>query len=68
MGFRERRRVPVKLGYRTFCQPQAEVLQFVSGALRGSASEENCTALVREVIGCLDRGEADLAIWEDLRG
>lgn len=66
VGFRERRRVPVKLGHRTFCQPQAEVLQFVSGALRGSASEENCTALVREVIGCLDRGEADLAIWEDL--
>jgi len=37
VGFRERRRVPVKLGYRTFCRPQAEVLQFVSGGLRASA-------------------------------
>jgi hypothetical protein len=66
VGFRERRRVPVKLGYRTLCHTQAEVLQFVSGALRGTASEENCAALVREVIGALDRCGADLAIWEDL--
>jgi hypothetical protein len=66
VGFRERRRLPVKLGYRTLCHTQAEVLQFVAGALRGTASEENCAALVREVIGCLDKGEADLAVWEDL--
>jgi hypothetical protein len=66
VGFRERRRVPVKLGYRTLCHTPAEVLQFVSGALRGTASEENCAALVREVIGSLDGGGADLAIWEDL--
>lgn len=66
VGFRERRRMPIKLGYRTLCHTQADVLQFVSGALRGTASEENCAALVREVIGCLDKGEADLAVWEDL--
>ena len=66
VGFREPRSVPVKLGYRTICHTQAEVLQFVSGALRGTSSEDNCATLIGEVIRSLNKGEADLAIWDDL--
>lgn len=66
VGFRERRRVPVKLGYRTICHTEAEVLEFVSGALRGTSSEDNCATLIREVMQSLNKREADVAVWDDL--
>jgi len=66
IGVRERKKVPFKVGYRTICQPDVNVLEFVYGCLRGNASEENCAAFVREVMRSLDEREADLALWEHL--
>ena len=66
VGLRERKKMPFKLGYFTICQPEVNVLEFVYGGLRGNASEENCAALVREVMRSLDEGDADLAVWEQL--
>jgi hypothetical protein len=66
IGLREHRKMPFKLGFVTICQPEVNVLEFVSGGLRGSASESNCTAFVHEVMRSLDKGEADLARWEQL--
>jgi hypothetical protein len=43
-----------------------QFLKFVYGGLRGNASEENCAALVREVMRSLDEGDANLALWEQL--
>jgi Acetyltransferase (GNAT) domain len=66
VGLRERRKMPFKLGCFTICQPKLNVLEFVQGALRGNASEENSAALVREVIRSLDAGVGDLAVWKRL--
>ena len=41
IGLRERKKMPVKLGYFTICRPEVNVLEFVHGGLRGNASEEN---------------------------
>jgi Acetyltransferase (GNAT) domain len=54
------------MGYRTVCQPEVNVLEFVSGSLRGNASEENCAALVQQVMKSLNKGDADLALWKQL--
>lgn len=66
MGLRERKKMPLKLGYRTICKLEVNVLEFVYDGLLGNASEENCAAFVREVMRSLDEGEADLASWEHL--
>jgi len=39
----------------------ARIMCFVTGALRGNPSEENCELLVNEVLRSLSRGEADAA-------
>jgi hypothetical protein len=66
IGLRERRKMPLRFGYFTVCQPEVNVLEFVYGGLRGNASEENTAAFVRQVIRSLDEGDADLALWEPL--
>lgn len=66
VGLRERRKLSYKLGWLTICEVEINVLEFVSGALRGSASEENCAAFVRQVMRSLDEGNADMALWKDL--
>lgn len=66
VGLRERRKMPFKLGCFTICRPELNVLEFVQGALRGNASEENSAAFVREVIKSLDAGAGDLAVWKRL--
>ena len=38
----------------------------MQGALRGSASEENCAVLVRYLVRILDQGEADIVSWEQI--
>lgn len=58
--------MPFKLGYFTIYEPEVNVLELVYGGLRGNAAEENCAALVREVMRSLDEGDADLALWEQL--
>ena len=66
VGLRERKKIPVKLGHITVCQPEVNVLEFVHGGLRGAASAENCVALLQQVMRSLDQGEADLASWKQL--
>ncbi len=66
VGLRERRKLPIRLGYFTVCQPEIDVLEFVYGGLRGNASEENTAALVQQVIRSLEEGDADVALWEPL--
>lgn len=64
VGRRERKRLPVKLGRITICQPEVNILEFVHGGLRGIASPENCVAFLQQVRRSLDQGEADVALWE----
>jgi hypothetical protein len=66
VGLRERRKLFYKLGWLTICEPEINVLEFVSGALRGNASEENCAAFVRQVMRSLEEGNADMVLWKDL--
>ena len=66
VGLREPQTVPAKLGSRRVCNTRAQVLEFVSGCLRGLSSDENCAALINEVRRSLDRHEADVAVWDDL--
>jgi len=66
VGLREHKKTPFKLAYFTIYEPEVNVLEFVYGALRGNASEENCAALVREVMRSPDEGDADLALWKQL--
>jgi hypothetical protein len=66
VGLRERRKLPFRMGCFTICEPEVNVLEFVSGGLRGNASEENCAAFVRQAMRSLDEGDADMALWENL--
>jgi hypothetical protein len=66
IGLQEQKKIPCKLSYFTIYAPKVNVIEFVYGGLRGNASEENCAALVREVMRSLDEGDADLALWEQL--
>lgn len=66
VGLRERRKLSYQLGWLRICTLEINVIEFVSGGLRGSASDENCAALVRYVMRSLKRGDADMASWKDL--
>ena len=66
IGLCERKKMPFQLGYFTIYEAEVNVLEFVYGGLRGNASEENCAALIREVMRSLDDGDADLALWKQL--
>lgn len=66
VGLRERRKLSYKLGWLTICKLEVNVVEFVSGGLRGSASDENCAAFVRQVMRSLEEGNADMALWKDL--
>jgi hypothetical protein len=66
IGLRELKKVPFRLGFVTICQPEVNVIEFVSGGLRGNGSSENCAAFVREVMRSLNEREADLARWGQL--
>jgi hypothetical protein len=66
IGLCERRKLRFRLGSFTICQPEVKVLEWVYGGLRGNANLENCEVLVREIIGLLDDGVADVALWKQL--
>ena len=66
IGLFHTKQLRFEIGYRTTFQPEVNVLEFVSGSVRGNASEENCAALVEEVLKSLDEGDADLALWKHL--
>ena len=66
LGFKERRRIPIRICSVAVLQPELEVLEFVRGGLLGNDSEENSRALVQTVMKSLANGAADLALWEYL--
>ncbi len=61
VGRIERRRLKLKLGYKTVSEPAVHQLLFVRGGLLGNANAENCTLLARELRRCLHDKEADVA-------
>lgn len=64
VGRLEKKRLRFGVGYLPGFGAWARCLTFVYGALHGDASPENTRYLVREVLNCLRRGEADLAMLE----
>jgi hypothetical protein len=66
IGRCERRKLPFRLAHHTIWQPEVSTLELVYGGLRGNGSEENCAALIKELIKSLDAGVADLALWKQL--
>ena len=66
VGFKERRRIPIRICSVAVLQPELEVLEFVRGGLLGNNSEENSRALVQTVMKSLANGAADLALWDYL--
>ena len=66
IGLCERRKLRFRLGHFTIWEPEVSTLELVYGSVRGNASEENCAALITELIKALDAGVADLALWKQL--
>jgi CelD/BcsL family acetyltransferase involved in cellulose biosynthesis len=66
VGFKERRRILIRICSVAVLQPELEVLEFVRGGLLGNDSAENSRALVQTVMKSLAGGAADLALWEYL--
>ena len=64
IGRLEKKRLTFKIGYVSVFQPPVRCLTFVYGAVRGNGSAENTEILVREVLACLRRNEADTALLE----
>jgi hypothetical protein len=64
IGRLERKRLSFKIGYLNIFRPMARCLTFVYGAFRGNQSRDNAEKLVGEVLECLKRDEADLALLE----
>ena len=62
VGRLERKQLAFKVGYMRPFRRWARCLTFVYGALRGNASPENTRILVGEVMNCLKRDEADVAM------
>src|SRR5579863_1053939 len=53
VGFKERRRIPIRICSVAVVQPELEVLEFVRGGLLGNDSAENSRALVQTVMKSL---------------
>ena len=66
VGRIDRRVMNFRIGYARF-GPEANILFFVAGALRGNPSFENKELLVREICRSLSRREADVAYLNLLR-
>lgn len=66
VGFRERRKIPIRVCSVAVIQSELVALEFVHGGLLGNNSRENSKALVRMVMKSLANGVADLALWEHL--
>jgi Acetyltransferase (GNAT) domain len=64
IGRLEEKKLAFRVGYLTLFRPKARCLDFIYDGLRGNASPENTEILFREVMNCLEGGEADLALLE----
>jgi hypothetical protein len=59
-----RREFAFRIGYFRLFKTMANVLTIPYGGVRGEASPEDCSTLVRAIIRCLKRGEADIALLQ----
>lgn len=64
IGRMEEKKISFPVGYLRTFGPKCHCLTFVYDAVRGNASVENVQILVREVMNCLMRDEADVALLE----
>lgn len=56
-----------KIGYKIVRRTPARSLEIPYGGILGDLSYPNCMALVKELMNCLARGEADVALLKYLR-
>lgn len=61
VGRLDRMRMSLQIGYMRCFLPEARVLSFVRAGFLGKQSPENYELVVREIVGALQRGEADMA-------
>jgi hypothetical protein len=64
VGRLEEKVLDFRVGYFHVFHPTVRCLTFVYGAIHGNASDENAEILLREVMNCLRRREADVANLE----
>ncbi len=57
----------LKMGYKTLFRPRVRRLFFVERGFLGNQSQENSELLVRGIMSCLQRGEADAAEFMRVR-
>lgn len=62
-----KQQVEFKVGYQTVLKPKACLLSFIWGGTMGNLSRENSEVMVREVSNSLRHGEADLAVFNNVR-
>jgi hypothetical protein len=67
VGRVEDQRVDFKVGYARAFGLRARQMTFIYGGLLGDSSYENCRVMVREIIGSLRVGEADVAVLYNIR-
>jgi len=60
----EKKELNFGVGYLRALHAQSVCLTAPHDALRGNATPENCQLLIREIMNCLRRGEADVAALE----
>lgn len=60
----EKRPLDFGIGYLRFLRPQRVCLTVPYDAVHGNVTPANCELLVREIMNCLRRGEADVAMLE----
>ena len=66
IGRLEENALECKLGYETVYRPRVRVLVMRPGILLRTEAEETARGIVAEIIGCLERGEADVASFYGL--
>lgn len=63
----EKRRLKLKVGYKTLFSPTLRCLTVEHGGIIGEATNEVCAVLIRELMNILSRYEADIVQFEHLR-
>lgn len=67
IGRLERRRLNLRLGYKTLFNPTLRCLSVVYGGIIGRPTSDLCTVLIRELRDMLRRREADAVFFNHLR-
>jgi len=67
VGRLEQKAIEVKIGYLSLLKRKARSLTFIYGGVLGNLSSEGSDALVREILGSLQGGEAAVAYFSHLK-